>query len=93
MKKAFPYLSLCIIGFATVLNILYLLNIIVSAAWVRIGGIAAFLGVLLERFIYDEKKESPFYFKNLKKRPIASGLFIIIALAFVVSYVFATILH
>ena len=90
MKKVFPYLYFGIVVVATALNIICQANLI-TVAWIRVGGIVVFLGAMLERFIYDDKEESPLYFKNLKKRPIASVLFILVALAFIVTYVLATI--
>ena len=90
MKKVFPYLYFSIVVIATALNIIYQVNII-AVAWIRVGGIVVFLGAMLERFIYDDKEESPLYFKNLKKRPITSVLFFVIALAYIVTYALATI--
>ena len=90
MKKIFPYLYFGIVVIATALNIIYQVNII-TIAWIRVGVIVVFLGAMCERFIYDDKEESPLYFKNMKKRPITSVLFILVALAYIVTYVLATI--
>ena len=90
MKKVFPYLYFGIVVIATALNIIYQADTS-TVAWVRVGGIVVFIGAMLERFIYDDKEESPFYFKNLRKRPITSVLFVLIALAYVVTYILATV--
>ena len=90
MKKAYPYLFFGIVVIATVLNIIYKANII-TEAWVRVGGIVVLLGAMLERFIYDNREESPLHYRSLKKRPITSVLILLFALAFVVTYAIARI--
>jgi len=91
MKKnnLFVTIVLLIIVISTVLNLLYISEI-VNFRWIQIGGYAILLSILSNMIIYRGKRgPSPFYWKNWKQKPLTAVLFLGSYSAFVITLAIA----